>query len=41
VLSGALRDVFGWNGAWLLYAALAAVAGGALIVARERLLKGV
>jgi MFS family permease len=41
VLSGALRDVFGWNGAWLLYAALAAVAGGALIVSRERLLKGV
>ena len=41
VLSGALREAFGWHGAWLLYAALAVLAGIALHAMRERFLERV
>lgn len=34
VLSGALSDALGWQGAWLFYAALAAAAAGALLATR-------
>jgi MFS family permease len=39
VLSSALREAFGWSGAWLAYAALALAAAAALFALRERLLR--
>jgi MFS family permease len=39
VLSSALREAFGWSGAWLAYAALALAAAAALFAVRERLLR--
>ena len=38
-VSGLLRDATGWNGAWILYAAMAFVAGVLLILRRERFLR--
>ena len=38
-VSGLLRDVTGWNGAWLIYTALTCVAAVLLLVARERFLR--
>ena len=38
-VSGLLRDSIGWNGAWILYASVTAVAALLLFVARERFLK--
>ena len=37
-VSGLLRDAIGWSGAWMIYAALTAVAGVLLVLTRERFL---
>jgi MFS family permease len=38
-VSGLLRESIGWTGAWLIYAAMAFVAGTLLIVTRNRFLR--